>query len=705
MGRTAGAAALGFVLGCAVTYFLARRKAKEREGGGGAGQRRWITGLRGTPRNPDTDSSLTSIVKGSAFARQILAEHGLAEHVGFLSAVMRELWPYIDKAAAAMVKEMMEPMFADMLPGPLKTLKFTKLDLGTVPVELDNVLVHKRSNDDKLVQFDLDIVWNGDCDIQMQTNFGLTFGVKSVKLSGRMTFLLCPLTNVLPVVSAIQYAFINPPDLELDFTGLAQVADFAVVDKTIRKMIQDVMANMVVLPNRMLYKMDLTSNCLQTYQPPVGVVRVTVVGGRDFNVQRGLVSDDVPDVYLQVAVGAGETWRTSTEWNSTQPQWNEVKDFVLSEYDQAIKIHAWDEDKMPLDPDDELGEVEITVGDLLVAGGTAEVELLDCKTGAGTGAFLKLACDIVALRKDNLASFESGSRHSDPNHLVGALSILIPKAFGIPKREEAATFVKVVFGKKEFFSAVIVDYPGIDGLNPPYDAAFMIPLTADMVGSAHSPNAKIDVHLYQKDVILGSTSVTLASVASSPDQTLNEKRFIGDGGISLELQLMMYGVDVSVFDLPSARQLTVDEKITTQSVASTGQMGEVKITAVGGRGFKIQKKLFAKDHIPDVYLKIKYGPNKQKWKTSVAKDQVTPKWKDEHAFFTMTDETDLVVIDAYDKDGGTTDPDDYLGSAQVQVGDLFITAAKAVELPLVKTKGRGRGKKTGAYITIDCDVV
>ena len=35
MGRTAGAAALGFVLGCAVTYFLARRKAKEREGGGG----------------------------------------------------------------------------------------------------------------------------------------------------------------------------------------------------------------------------------------------------------------------------------------------------------------------------------------------------------------------------------------------------------------------------------------------------------------------------------------------------------------------------------------------------------------------------------------------------------------------------------------------------------------------------------------------
>ena len=134
-------------------------------------------------------------------------------------------------------------------------------------------------------------------------------------------------------------------------------------------------------------------------------------------------------------------------------------------------------------------------------------------------------------------------------------------------------------------------------------------------------------------------------------------------------------------------------------------MGEVKITAVGGRGFKIQKKLFAKDDIPDVYLKIKYGPNKQKWKTSVAKDQVTPKWKDEHAFFTMTDETDLVVIDAYDKDGGTTDPDDYLGSAQVQVGDIFITAAKAVELPLVKTKGRGRGKKTGAYITIDCDVV
>ena len=52
MGRTAGAAALGFVLGCAVTYFLARRKAKEREGGGGlvsAAGSRACEGRLGTP--------------------------------------------------------------------------------------------------------------------------------------------------------------------------------------------------------------------------------------------------------------------------------------------------------------------------------------------------------------------------------------------------------------------------------------------------------------------------------------------------------------------------------------------------------------------------------------------------------------------------------------------------------------------------------
>jgi len=52
----------------------------------------------------------------------------------FLNDLVRELWPNINVAGCNMTKEIVEPMFKTMLPGPLKSLHFTKLDLGPVPI-------------------------------------------------------------------------------------------------------------------------------------------------------------------------------------------------------------------------------------------------------------------------------------------------------------------------------------------------------------------------------------------------------------------------------------------------------------------------------------------------------------------------------------------------------------------------------------------
>jgi hypothetical protein len=68
-------------------------------------------------------------------------------HINFLSDVINRLWPKINVGASKMMREMMEPMFAEMMPGPLKTLKFVKLDLGHVPIVIDNVLVHELQYD------------------------------------------------------------------------------------------------------------------------------------------------------------------------------------------------------------------------------------------------------------------------------------------------------------------------------------------------------------------------------------------------------------------------------------------------------------------------------------------------------------------------------------------------------------------------------
>jgi len=739
MGKTAtvlAATSCGFILGSALTYFVYGRKKKKDADSSNA---RSIPGLRGTPRSarsirsgdPTGNSgsgASASITKRSAYALARLAQHrGIdledMEHVGFLSSIMRELWPYVDKAGSAMVRDMMEPMFAEMLPGPLKTLKFIKLDLGHVPVQLDNVVVHKISDDSNSVQFDLDVIWDGECDIQMKSSYGLQFGVKSVKLSGRMSFLLCPLTEVLPVVSAIQYSFINPPDLELDFTGLAQVADFTIIDKTIRKMIQDIMAGMVVLPYRMLYKMDLASDYLKTYQPPLGIVNITIESGRGFVVEKGIVSamDDIPDVYCLTEFGSNydAPWRTRTIWDNLNPVWMESAMFVLSDYDQAIRIHAWEEDKSPIDPDDDLGTAEICIGDILVDGGRAEVELaIDEEM---SGAFISLACQVLSLTTDDISSFDS-DLCSGPNKLCGCLTIIVTKAFDIPlKVETAATFVKVTLDKQEFYTSVVTDYPGIDCLNPCYDASFMVPLTQDIVESASDVSGVVEFNLINGvDTILGTTTVALADLAKSPGMALQEKSKIGNGGASIEYRLTMYGVDTSNMIVPenaveSSSNVAPVKEIRARPLSPTdsvdfgaksiphgpkpGDMGSVRITAIRGRGFKVQKYAFKKDDVPDVYIKMAFGQNKQKFRTSTVKNAVAPVWG-ESTTFALNDHEDMLTIDVYDEDKVG---DDYLGSAQISVSELMI-AAKETELPLSITK-YGKPQTTGAFVTVDCDVL
>lgn len=81
---------------------------------------------------------------------------------------MKQLWPNINVAVSKMIKEIVEPMFKTMLPGPLKTLHFTKIDLGPVPLRLSNAKTTKTEVDG--IQLDLNVDWVGKADIEMDAD-------------------------------------------------------------------------------------------------------------------------------------------------------------------------------------------------------------------------------------------------------------------------------------------------------------------------------------------------------------------------------------------------------------------------------------------------------------------------------------------------------------------------------------------------------
>jgi len=64
-----------------------------------------------------------------------------------------------------MIKDIVEPMFASMLPGPLATLHFVKIDLGRVPMRISKVDTHRIESQG--IKLDMDVDWDGQCDIEL----------------------------------------------------------------------------------------------------------------------------------------------------------------------------------------------------------------------------------------------------------------------------------------------------------------------------------------------------------------------------------------------------------------------------------------------------------------------------------------------------------------------------------------------------------
>lgn len=440
-----------------------------------------------------------------------------------------------------MVKDIVEPMFKELLPGTLKALHFTKIEFGEVPIKFDNIDVHARSED--VIKLDIDINWQGTCDIELKASL-LQLGIEKLKLKGRMSVLLCPLVPRLPLFTAVQVAFINPPDLELDFTGAADVADLCLIDDTIRQVIDDILASMLVLPNRLLVKMDPANDYFNTYQPPRGILRLTVVSGKGFVIPKGFFKD-VPDTYCKVRVGAFKPWMTETKDNDITPEWNESKDFVLSDIEQLIAVDVLDDD---LFGDDAIGGGSMSIGELIAKGKTADVKLLtkDKKSESlvDTGATITLKAEVFELVAD-VASF-GHPEHKKKDLVVGLASIIVAGACDVPgDRKSIGPNVKVNFAECKFMTPMVTDFPGMDPNNPAFDMAFRVPLTPEMTAAP----SDFTFTLLDNKSKLGTLVIPFEKVVKAPELCLSSvdspEIFKLDNGIALKASIRISGIKLS----------------------------------------------------------------------------------------------------------------------------------------------------------------
>ncbi|KKY37299.1 putative c2 domain-containing protein [Diaporthe ampelina] len=454
-----------------------------------------------------------------------LTASGGTESAGFLNDIVAQLWPNINIAGCRMVKEIVEPILASTLPGPLSSLRFTKLDLGQQPIRISEVDVHKTQNGG--IKLDMDILWDGKSDIDLEGSLVPKLGIKNIHLKGRLSILLAPLTNIIPLIGAAQVAFINPPYLKLDFTDAANIADCFLVDKAIRKVILNIVSSMAVLPNRFLVKLDSNNDYFKTYLPHLGALRLTVekatgVQGPKKNAVMKMLNKivkDVPDCYCKVAVGAEEEWRTTTKKDENNPEWNETHDFLVADNDQEIVIDVQDED---LGSDDDIGIATTTVKDILLDGGSKELQLFH--KGDLVDARVSVRAEFYHFVDD--AGILSSQADGEAGQMVGLATVLIGSVSGLQgQRDELNPCVKVSWGEKEFLTAAKSYTPGTDIFNPSFDQAFRIPLTAELLANP----ASFKLTLLNKKDETGAFEIPFSDILQAPGLIKEDSFTVGLG--------------------------------------------------------------------------------------------------------------------------------------------------------------------------------
>lgn len=432
------------------------------------------------------------------------------ESVSFLNDMITHLWPYINVAASTMVKDIVEPMFADLLPGPFKSTVFRKIDLGKKPLSFDAIDVHTRSKDS--IKLDVDVSWDGHCDIELHSPIIGKYGVKAIKLGGRLSIIMQPLIPIMPVVGAIQAGFINPPTVDLDFTGIANIADVSLLRGGIRKVINNVIASLFVLPNRFLVPINPANDYFATYILPIGYIRLNLECGAGFKTTGRLIKD-VPDIYAKISLGGEPFEKSKTKSNSTEPVWNQYFDFVYADKEQLIHVHLWDSD---LDGDDDLGGCIFPVSHLLEAP-DQKADIPIKFDGETTDATVTISAQVMALSSLK-SNFDMNMVMTNKNLKAGMMTVVVAGAYDIPDGPDLAPFCKVTLGEKKFQTPVVVKTPGIDPRTPAFNSCFRVPLNADVLNE----KPKVTFELCNGSDVMGSGEVEFDEVLGAHEMKLRK---------------------------------------------------------------------------------------------------------------------------------------------------------------------------------------
>ncbi|XP_036396445.1 extended synaptotagmin-3 isoform X2 [Megalops cyprinoides] len=463
------------------------------------------------------------------------------EKADWLNKILQQAWPFFGMFMEKLLKEKIQPSIRASSPH-LKTFTFTKVHFGQKPLRITGVKVYTDEVDKREVILDLSLSYVGDVDISTEVKKPITAGVKGVQLYGMLRVILEPLIGQSPLVGGITMFFIRRPKLEINWTGMTNLLDTPALSHLSESAIMDIIASIMVLPNRMCIPLiDQVKVDQMRFPLPRGVVRVHLVEAQDLMAKdtymMGIVKGK-SDPYAILRVGNSQ-FRSKTIKQNLDPHWNEVYEFVIHEAPgQELEVELYDEDT---DKDDFLGRISLDCGDVkkervldkwftLEEADSGKVhlnlqwmslqkdqsELVETPDG--------LACAMLAVYLDCASNLPKDHTEFSHNEKTGKAS----KEARLTRRNaNPNSYVEFSIDKQTQKSKVV--YASKD---PIWEECFTF-----FVHSVMNQQLNVQIKEHEKKTLLGTLSLPLTRLLQASDLTLDQRFLLERSGANSQIKM------------------------------------------------------------------------------------------------------------------------------------------------------------------------
>uniref|UniRef100_A0A914NJ09 C2 domain-containing protein n=1 Tax=Meloidogyne incognita TaxID=6306 RepID=A0A914NJ09_MELIC len=304
------------------------------------------------------------------------------ERIEWVNRILQQLWPYIGEYSNIFLKEFIEPQIRLQMPSPFKSFKFVSIDMGDIPFRVSGLKVYTNNVGRDKVIMDMDLVYAGDAEFTVQA-CGFRGGLKQIVLSGKLRCTLQPLLPHPPMVGGISGSFIELPKFDFILTGIGEFVQLPGLIDAIRSIINLQLANLAVLPNKIVFPLAPNINVSQLYFPePDGIVRLKIIQARNLeNKDKSFFNKkNLSDPYCEIQLGS-QHFLTKVINDNLNPIFNECFEAVVDQASgQRLRIELFDKDLAGAD--EELGRLSLPLDSVRQAGEIEKwYQLEGCKNG------------------------------------------------------------------------------------------------------------------------------------------------------------------------------------------------------------------------------------------------------------------------------------------------------------------------------------